>query len=226
MCGDIIDQILHKTFERIAALSINPCRMLYWYVDDSVGCQHQKVSDLRQVCICLHHCIYKEATDQTVTGDLKIRVFAEHLRSCPHRKFRSEFADKSMLSAFIARNDRINIIAFSHNIYHLRKFFRLMLQVIIHGYNKITFHMCKSTQKRRMLSKISCHLYDANSIVLCTKFLHDFKGTVFGTVIHKNQFKLFFYYFPEYFFKVCSELYTGTTTEYKLIGFPFFLNTQ
>ena len=177
--------------------------MLYWYVDDSVGCQHQKVSDLRQVCICLHHCIYKEATDQTVTGDLKIRVFTEHLRSCPHRKFRSEFADKSMLSAFIARNDRINIIAFSHNIYHLRKFFRLMLQVIIHGYNKITFHMCKSTQKRRMLSKISCHLYDANSIVLCTKFLHDFKGTVFGTVIHKNQFKLFFYYFPEYFFQAC-----------------------
>ena len=203
MCGNIIDQILQKSLEGVAALSVSSGGMLYRHIDNTVRGQHQKVADLRQICIRLYHRIYKEATDQTVTGDLKIRVFAKHLRSCPHRKFRSEFADKSMLSAFIARNDRINIIAFSHNIYHLRKFFRLMLQVIIHGYNKITFHMCKSTQKRRMLSKISCHLYDANSIVLCTKFLHDFKGTVFGTVIHKNQFKLFFYYFPEYFFQAC-----------------------
>ena len=175
MCGNIIDQILQKSLEGVAALSVSSGGMLYRHIDNTVRGQHQKVADLRQICIRLYHRIYKEATYQTVTGDLKIRVFAEHPGSRPHRKLRAKPADKTMFSAFITCNDRIHVITLSHHLDHLRQFLRLMLQIIVHCYDKISANMRKTAQKRRMLPKVSCHLYNSDSLIFVSKLCHYFE---------------------------------------------------
>ena len=35
--------------------------------------------NLWKICICFYHGIHKESADQPVTGDLKIRIFSQHL---------------------------------------------------------------------------------------------------------------------------------------------------
>lgn len=48
MCGNIIDQILQKSLEGVAALSVSSGGMLYRHIDNTVRGQHQKIADLRQ----------------------------------------------------------------------------------------------------------------------------------------------------------------------------------
>ena len=179
MCGNIIDQILQESLEGVAALSVSSGGMLYRHIDNTVRGQHQKVADLRQICICLYHRIYKESADQTVTGNLKIWILTKHFGCRPHRKLRAESANKAMLSSFITCNDRVHIITFSHHINHLRQFLWLMLQIIVHCYNKISTDMRKAAQKCRMLAKVSCHLYNSDSLIFVSKLCHDFERTVF-----------------------------------------------
>ena len=173
--------------------------MLNRNINNTVRTPDQKVSNLWKICICFYHGIHKESADQPVTGDLKIRIFSQHLWSCPYRKFRSQFAYRTMLSSFIACNDNIHIRSLLHGSDHLRKFLRLMLKVIIHCYHKLSFYMCKSTQKCRMLSEVTGHLYDPYPVILFSEFRHDLIRSVLWSVIYQDQFKVFFKSFPEYF---------------------------
>ena len=45
--------------------------------------------------------------------------------------------------------------------------------VIIHCYHKLSFYMCKSAQKCRMLSEVTGHLYDPYPVILFSEFRHD-----------------------------------------------------
>ena len=79
----------------------------------------------------------------------------------------------------------------------------MMLKIVIHGDDEIALRMGKSTQESRMLSEVSRHLDDLYAGILLPKFLHDLVGTVFGTVIHKDQFKRFLHGFAEDFLETC-----------------------
>ena len=106
-----------------------------------------------------------------------------------------------MFSAFITCNDRVHVITLSHHLDHLRQFLRLMLQIIVHCYDKISANMRKTAQKCRMLPKVSCHLYNSDSLIFVSKLCHYFEWTVFRSVIDKNQLKIFFYNLPENLFQ-------------------------
>ena len=51
----------------------------------------------------------------------------------------------------------------------------LMLQIIVHCYDKISANMRKTAQKRRMLPKVSCHLYNSDSLIFVSKLCHYFE---------------------------------------------------
>ena len=106
-----------------------------------------------------------------------------------------------MLTSFIACDDHIHIVTFLHYIDHFWELLRLMLKVIIHSYDELSLCVGKSAQKRRMLSKIPCHLDDLDTGIFFPEFLHNRKRPVPGPVIYKDQFKFFFYRFTEYFFQ-------------------------
>ena len=108
-----------------------------------------------------------------------------------------------MLSAFIAGDDDIHIVPLSDGVDQLRDLFRRMLKIIIHGDDEISLRMRESTQKSRMLSEVSRHLDDLHTGIFLSKFFHDLVGTVFGTIIHKDQFKGFLHGFTEDFLETC-----------------------
>lgn len=78
-----------------------------------------------------------------------------------------------------------------------------MLKIIIHGDDEISLRMRESTQKSRMLSEVSRHLDDLHTGIFLSKFFHDLVGSVFGTIIHKDQFKGFLHGFTEDFLETC-----------------------
>ena len=131
-----------------------------------------------------------------------------------------------MLTSFIACNDHIHIVTFLHYIDHFGELLRLMLKVIIHSYDELSLCVGKSAQKRRMLSKIPCHLDDLDTGIFFPEFLHNRKRPVLSPsstrissnssfIVSRNTFSRRVYSSCS----VCSELYTGTTTEYKHISF-------
>ena len=78
-----------------------------------------------------------------------------------------------------------------------------MLKIVIHGDDEIALRMRESTQKSRMLAEVFCHLNDLHTGIFLPKFFHDLVGTVFGTIIHNDQFKGFLHGFTEDFFETC-----------------------
>ena len=110
-------------------------------------------------------------------------------------------ANQTVYNSLMYYNYKEEELNSPNDIDHLRKFFRLMLKVIIHRYDELPFCMGKSAQKCRMLAEISCHLDDLHTGILLPEFFHYFKRTVFRSVIYQDQFKFFFYCFPENFFQ-------------------------
>ena len=79
MCRDIINQIFQQSLKGITAFSVSSVCMLNRNINNTVRTPDQKVSNLWKLCICFYHGIHKESADQPVTGDLKIRIFSQHL---------------------------------------------------------------------------------------------------------------------------------------------------
>lgn len=86
--------------------------------------------------------------------------------------------------------------------------------------------MGKSAQKCRMLAEISCHLDDLHTGILLPEFFHYFKERSFDPSSTRISSNSSFIVSRKTFSRrvysscsVCSELYTGTTTEYRHIVF-------
>ena len=104
----------------------------------------------------------------------------------------AEAAESVVLPVLVGGEHDIHIIVLLHGADHVRDGLGPVLQIIVHGDDKIAADAGKPAQNGGRLPEVSGQLDNAHAAVERVKPLHQGIGTVFGSVIHQDQLKILF----------------------------------